>query len=156
MSTTSGIQGQPPRGRWWLRASGLQLGLTRLVALVLLVVGLLEWAELIGAVQIHYGAFFALSLQAQAAELFFAVADLVAAVGLWLSTGWGIVVWFAAAATRICRHTVFAATYGWSPIETAVDAGGIILFLVLVLLAQRERRLEGVRQRETRRSLRVD
>ncbi|MDR3373231.1 MAG: DUF6163 family protein [Ancalomicrobiaceae bacterium] len=154
--SNSGIQGQPPRLSWWKRASGLQLAFSRLVAFTLLAVGLIEWAELIGAVEIHKVSFFSLNLQAQAGELFFAVADLVAAVGLWLTAGWGIVVWFSAAAIRICRHTVFASSYGWSPVETALDIGAIILFLLLVVFARRERRLESARQRESRRSLGAD
>lgn len=148
--------GQSPRPNWWTRAAGVQMVVIRLIALVLLAVGLLEWAELIGAVELHKVAFFSLNLQAQAAELFFAVADLVAAVGLWLMAGWGTVVWLTAAAIRICRHTVFASTYGWSPIETALDVGAIVLFLLLMVLVRRERRIDSVRQRESRRSLGTD
>ena len=134
------------------KASTLRLIYVRLLSLGFLALGLFQWAELLGAVRTDAPDFFTLTVQAQAILLFFAVANLVAAVGLWLLATWGIVVWFAAAGTRIVRHTVFAASFGWTPIATGAECAGIILFVVLIILEARAEHREVIRQRENRRN----
>jgi len=135
-----------------LQASMLKLIFMRLLSLGFLGLGLYRWAQLLGAVHDGSPDFFTLTLQAQAVVLFFAVADLVAAIGLWLTATWGVVVWFATAGARIVRHTVFAGSFGWAPIATAADSLGVILFILLIVLETRAARREIIRQRETRRN----
>ena len=63
----------------------------RIVALLWLLQGLSHWADLL--LDPTGNAFFALTPLRTAALFFFCVLDLVAAVGLWLATSWGGVVW---------------------------------------------------------------
>jgi uncharacterized membrane protein (DUF2068 family) len=136
----------------FFKASTLRLVYVRLLSLGFLALGLFQWAELLGAIQTGAPDFFTLTVQAQAILLFFAVANLVAAVGLWLLATWGIVVWFAAAGTRIVRHTVFASTFGWTPISSSAECLGIIVFAALIIFEARAEHREVIRQRETRRN----
>jgi uncharacterized membrane protein (DUF2068 family) len=135
-----------------LRPATLKLVCMRLLALGFLGLGLLQWSELLGAVHLGAPDFFTLTLQVQALVLFFAVANLVAAVGLWLTATWGVVVWFAAAGTRIALHTVAANTFGWTPVATAAEGVGIVVFVLLVVFEARAERREIQRQREYRRN----
>ena len=48
----------------------------------------------------------------QAATIFFAVIDLVAAVGLWLAAAWGGVVWLTAAISMAAIELFFPQVYG--------------------------------------------
>jgi len=134
------------------RPATLRLIFVRLVALVFLVVGLLQWADLLGAIHTGELPFYDLPLQSQAVVLFFAVANLVAAVGLWLCATWGTVVWFAASCGHIVRHTVFASAFGWAPVANAAEGISMILFIVLIIFQIRDDRREVKRQRETRRN----
>ena len=48
----------------------------------------------------------------QAATIFFAVIDLVAAVGLWLAAAWGAVVWLTAAISMVAVELFFPQVFG--------------------------------------------
>ena len=48
----------------------------------------------------------------QTATVFFAVIDLVAAVGLWLAAAWGAVVWLTAAVSMAAVEVFFPQIYG--------------------------------------------
>ena len=48
----------------------------------------------------------------QAATIFFAVIDLVAAVGLWLAAAWGGVVWLTAAISMAAIELFFPQVFG--------------------------------------------
>jgi hypothetical protein len=136
----------------FFKAATQKLVLQRLMALGFLTLGLYQWAQLLGALKTPEPGFFSLTLQAQSVALFFAVANLVAAVGLWLTATWGAVVWLSAAAARIVRHTVFAASLGWTPVLTGSEVGLILLYGLLTWLVTRADRREIRRQHETRRS----
>lgn len=123
----------------------------RALSLLFMALGLYQWALLLGAIPTSRPDFFTLSLQQQAMILFFAVANLVASVGLWMNATWGIVVWVSAAAARIARHTVFAASLGWMPVATAVEVALIIGYIALVVVQARFERVEANRQRDRRR-----
>jgi hypothetical protein len=62
----------------------------RVVALWWIVEGLAQWRRILAPAQ---GSFIEYSAGSIAATIFFAVLDLVAAVGLWLIAPWGGVVW---------------------------------------------------------------
>src|SRR5579862_4420799 len=65
----------------------------RLMAAVSLVKGLYHWAQVCGVGAAPDDGFMAHSVAWRSATVFFAVLDLVAAVGLWLAAAWGAVVW---------------------------------------------------------------
>lgn len=133
------------------RIATLRVAYVRVLSFVFLGLGLFQWAVLLGALPTSRPDFFTLSLQAQAMILFFAVANLVTSVGLWMTATWGIVVWFSAASARIVRHTVFAASLGWMPIATFAEIVFIIGYLALLIVEARAEKREATRQRDSRR-----
>src|SRR5215471_3291621 len=69
----------------------------RIMAGVSMLKGLYHWAAVCGFIGGQDGGFFGHGPQWQTATIFFAVIDLVAAVGLWLAAPWGAVVWLTSA-----------------------------------------------------------
>src|SRR5580704_17357634 len=65
----------------------------RIMAVVSVAKGLYHWAQVTGFVGGEEEAFENQPMAWQAATVYFAVIELVAAVGLWLATPWGAVVW---------------------------------------------------------------
>src|SRR5437868_5922071 len=76
-------------GRWTARL----IWFLRIMALISMVKGLFHWSVVLGVGDGPDNAFTMRALPWQAATVFFAVIDLVAAVGLWLAAVWGAVVW---------------------------------------------------------------
>jgi hypothetical protein len=70
--------------------------------------------------------------------VFFAVIDLVAAVGLWLAAPWGAVVWLTAAVSMVVVNVFFQQVYGQQTIVVMLEAGAIAVYLVLAIQAARE------------------
>jgi Family of unknown function (DUF6163) len=64
----------------------------RIMALISILKGLYHWAQVTGFVGSEEEAFENQATAWQAATVYFAVIELVAAVGLWLATPWGAVV----------------------------------------------------------------
>ena len=67
--------------------------------------------------------------------MFFAVLDLVAAVGLWLAAAWGAVVWLTSVVSMAAVEVFFPAVYGGSIIHRAASRWtllGVYLFLAIV------------------------
>jgi hypothetical protein len=79
---------------------------------LLIVLGLLRWSMAIGAVPAIGAGFQDLTGPWQWATINLGVAYLVAGVGLWLLSSWGLVVWFYGAACEIAMHTLLAGTFG--------------------------------------------
>ena len=65
----------------------------RIMAVVSVIKGLYHWAQVTGFIGGEDDAFENQSMAWQTATVYFAVIELVAAVGLWLATPWGAVVW---------------------------------------------------------------
>ena len=64
----------------------------------------------------------------QTATVYFAVIELVAAVGLWLATPWGAVVWLTTVVSMAVIELMFPGIYGGSLMVVALeaaDAGGL-------------------------------
>ena len=92
-----------PSGSW---AEYLVLFL-RIMAAVSLVKGLYHWAQVCGIGAPADGGFESHTVAWQTATVFFAVIDLVAAVGLWLMAPWGAVVWLTSTVSMIVVHVFF-------------------------------------------------
>ena len=58
----------------------------------------------------------------QTATVYFAVIELVAAVGLWLATPWGAVVWLTTVVSMAVIELMFPGIYGGSLTVVAVEA----------------------------------
>src|SRR5258708_39457349 len=65
----------------------------RIMAVASVIKGLYHWAQVTGFIGGEEDAFENQPMAWQTATVYFAVIELVAAVGLWLATPWGAVVW---------------------------------------------------------------
>ena len=105
----------------------------RVLAALWIVQGLVEWYAVL---QPERSLFDQAPAFACAAISFFAVLDLVAAVGLWLATPWGGVLWLFAATTQIF---VGVAVRGFfTDLWIAIDLGLIVAYFVLTFQAGRD------------------
>ena len=119
-------------GRWTAR---LVLFL-RVMAGLSMLKGLYHWAVVCG-IGGPEGGFEVQPLPWQAATVFFAVIDLVAAVGLWLAAAWGAVVWLTAAVSMAAVEVFFPQVYGGRLFVVIVE--GMLLFSYLFLAIQSAR-----------------
>lgn len=110
----------------------------RLLSTVFLVAGLLRWATILGF-GIPGGDFLALSSPVIVATLFFAVADLVAAVGLWLLASWGTVVWMISALTETALYSAYNPQFGHNYPLMVFHIGTVALYAVLSAYYERTR-----------------
>ena len=86
----------------------------RVMAVVSVAKGLYHWAQVTGFVGGEEEAFENQSMAWQAATVYFAVIELVAAVGLWLATPWGAVVWLTTVVSMAVIELMFPGIYGGS------------------------------------------
>jgi hypothetical protein len=111
----------------------------RIMAVVSVVKGLYHWAQVTGFVGGEDEAFENQSLAWQASTIYFAVIELVAAVGLWLATPWGAVVWLITIVSMTVIELMFPAVYGGNLAIVAAEALMLTAYLVLAWMAARER-----------------
>ena len=111
----------------------------RVMAVVSLVKGLYHWALIVGVGQGPFSAFEVNSTAWQAASMYFAVIDLVAAVGLWLAAAWGGVVWLTATISMAAVELFFPQVYGGRILVIIVELVMLIAYFALAIAAARER-----------------
>src|ERR1041385_460595 len=125
-----------PEENVWTRRLVLFL---RIMAVISILKGLYHWAQVTGFVGGEDEAFENQSMAWQAATIYFAVIELVAAVGLWLATPWGAVVWLTTVVSMAVIELMFPAIYGGSIAIVAVEALMLAAYLALAWMAARER-----------------
>ena len=103
----------------------------RLMAAISMIKGLYHWAQVCGIGVAPGDVFESHSIAWQAATIFFAVLDLIAAVGLWLAAAWGAVIWLTSVASMITVDVFFPQVYGGGVLTDF--AGGILLAVYLWL-----------------------
>jgi hypothetical protein len=113
----------------------------RVMSAVVMAKGLYHWSVVCGIGTGPAGGFEAQTLPWQTATVFFAVIDLVAAVGLWLAAPWGAVVWLTGSVSMIVVHLFFPQIYGVQTVIVSVEAAVIAVYLVLAIQAAREQPL---------------
>jgi hypothetical protein len=111
----------------------------RTMAGVSLAKGLYHWAMVVGIGQGPFSAFETSSTAWQAATMYFAVIDLVAAVGLWLAAAWGGVVWLTATISMAAIELLFPQVYGGRILVVVVDVAMLAAYFSLAVAAARER-----------------
>lgn len=111
----------------------------RLMAAVSLVKGLYHWAAVCGIAAPADAGFEAHTIAWQTATVFFAVIDLVAAVGLWLAAPWGAVVWLTSVVSMAVVEVFFPQVYGGSMVIVLVEGTLLCIYLWLAIFAARER-----------------
>jgi len=126
--------GQPDIGRWTRR---LVLFL-RVMAGVSMLKGLYHWSWVCGIAVPPNEVFENHSIAWQSATVFFAVIDLVAAVGLWLAAAWGAVIWLTAVASMLAVEIFFPQVFGSGFLTVAVEGARLALYLWLALRSAQE------------------
>src|SRR5579859_1272711 len=111
----------------------------RIMAVVSIAKGLYHWAQVTGFVGGEEEAFENQSMAWQTATIYFAVIELVAAVGLWLATPWGAVVWLTTVVSMAVIELMFPAIYGGSLAVVGAEALMLTAYLALAWMAARER-----------------
>ena len=110
----------------------------RIMAGVSLVKGLYHWSQVCGIGAPADGGFVSHTIAWQTATVFFAVIDLVAAVGLWLAAAWGAVVWLTAVVSMAVVEVFFPQVYGGSIFIVLVETTLLAIYLWLAIFAARE------------------
>lgn len=111
----------------------------RIMAVVSVSQGLYHWAQVTGFIGGEEDAFENQPMAWQAATVYFAVIELVAAVGLWLATPWGAVVWLTTVVSMAVIELMFPGIYGGSLMVVALEALMLSGYLALAWMAARER-----------------
>ncbi|MDI4236193.1 DUF6163 family protein [Bradyrhizobium sp. 31Argb] len=111
----------------------------RIMAVVSIAKGLYHWAQVTGFVGSEEEAFENQSMAWQTATIYFAVIELVAAVGLWLATPWGAVVWLTTVVSMAVIELMFPNIYGGSLTVVVFEALMLAGYLALAWMAARER-----------------
>jgi uncharacterized membrane protein (DUF2068 family) len=127
-------EGERSIGRWTRR---LVLFL-RVMAGLSMLKGLYHWSRVCGIGVDANEAFQYHSIAWQSATVFFAVIDLVAAVGLWLAAAWGAVIWLTAVASMLALEIFFPQVFGASIVFVALEGALLALYLWLALKSAQE------------------
>ena len=109
------------------------------MAIISVVKGLYHWAQITGFVGGEDAAFEIQPTSWQTATVYFAVIELVSAVGLWLATPWGAVVWLTSVVSMAVIEAMFPDIYGGSTWVVAAELVLLSLYLGLAWMAARER-----------------
>jgi len=127
---------QDKRAAAWARRLVLFL---RVMAFASLLKGLYHWSQVLGIGDGNGSTFEQASMPWQAATIFFAVIDLVAAVGIWLAAAWGGVVWLTATISMAAIELFFPQVYGGRLWVAIPEFLVILIYIALALMAGRER-----------------
>ena len=99
--------------------------------------GIFHWSRLVG-IGTGGDLFEYHSIAWQTATVFFAVLDLVAAVGLWLAAAWGAVIWLMSIASMLALEVFFPQVFGGGLVTGILEAALLGLYLWLALKSAQE------------------
>ena len=126
--------GERSIGRWtrWL------VLFLRAMAAISMLKGLYHWAQVCGIGIGETQPFENHSIAWQTATVFFAVIDLVAAVGLWLAAAWGAVIWLTAVASMLAVEIFFPQVFGGGWLTGVLEGALLAVYLWLALKSAQE------------------
>lgn len=110
----------------------------RTVAAMWMVKALGSWATIMGVDVFGFPQFEDLPTGLKGLVIAFAVLDPVAAVGLWLTSTWGGVMWLIAVLSHLAVAGLQPAGASISPVLAGVEAVLVVTYIVLSWLAGRE------------------
>jgi fatty acid desaturase len=110
----------------------------RVMAMMSMLKGLYHWAQVVGIGLGETLPFENHSIAWQTATVFFAVIDLVAAVGLWLAAAWGAVIWLTAVASMLAVEIFFPQVFGGGWLTGVLEGALLALYLWLALKSAQE------------------
>jgi hypothetical protein len=111
----------------------------RIMAGVSLCKGLYHWTQICSIGAAPGDGFEAQAMAWQSATVFFAVIDLVAAVGLWLAAAWGAVIWLTSVVSMAVVEVFFPSVFGGSLFIVLTEMGLLGVYLWLAIASARER-----------------
>jgi uncharacterized protein DUF6163 len=111
----------------------------RIMAGLSLIKGLFHWSQVCGVGTPADSGFDTHTVAWQGATVFFAVIDLVAAVGLWLAAAWGAVVWLTSVVSMAVVELFFPRVYGGSIFIVFIEMTLLGIYLWLAIVSARER-----------------
>ncbi len=130
------VRAKAPAGGSWTEYLVLFL---RVMAAVSLVKGLYHWSQICSIGVPANQAFETQPMAWRSATVFFAVIDLVAAVGLWLAAPWGAVVWLTSVVSMAMVELFFPSVYGGSAFVVLTETALLGVYLWLAIVSARER-----------------
>lgn len=110
----------------------------RILSVLWLAKGLLAWAVIFGVGGESQPPFEARLLSFQAITVYFAVIDLVAAVGLWLTSTWGGVLWLLAAISQLLLAFFFPRLLPMTPWLAGSYVAAILAYFLATWAAENE------------------
>lgn len=110
----------------------------RVMAALWLVKGLFHWSRVVGILVAPDETFELHSIAWQTATVFFAVIDLVAAVGLWLAAAWGAVIWLTSVVSMIALDVFFPQVYQTGLVVDLAEFAFLGVYLLFALKAAQE------------------
>ena len=126
-----------PAGPVRSRTETVLIQYVTVLSLVMMVLGLRQWAVILGILSSPGGPFEQMTAEWATITMHIAVVDVVVAVGLWNQAAWGKVLWVYAALFEITIHTVFIGTYGSDIPLVAFHGSTLVIFLLLTILVRR-------------------
>ena len=120
-----------------LRWNILLVWFMRMLALMWIAKGLGYWAVILGADNAPT-AFEGRTTGFQATTIYFAIIDLVAAVGLWLTSTWGGVLWLLAVMSHLILTVFFPHIVTGGPVLIGLFLAFIVAYLLISWLAASE------------------
>jgi hypothetical protein len=111
----------------------------RVMAAVSMLKGLYHWSRVVGVMIPAGQGFEAHSIAWQSATVFFAVIDLVAAVGLWLAAAWGAVIWLTSVVSMIALDIFFPQVFQSGPLFDLIEFAALVIYLWFALKSAQER-----------------
>jgi len=114
--------------------------LMRLLALIWLAKGMFFWSIILGAGE-DMPSFEARNLGFQTMVVFFAIVDPIVAVGLWMATSWGGVLWLLAVMSFLILSYSFPVGLMPGPPVAIGSLGLILAYLGFSFLASREQQV---------------
>lgn len=121
-------------GIWTLRL----ILFLRVMAGMSMIKGLFHWSALLGITAGSQGGFETHSVSWQSATIFFAVLDLIAAVGLWLAATWGAVVWLASVASMIVLDLFFPQIFDGGFLLDIFEMALLFIYIWLAIRSAQE------------------
>ncbi len=139
MPPVAGIRlGQSDRTDAETRYGTMLVWFMRLLSLLWIAQGLANWGRMLIGEGNPQGLFGTMSDLAMGAVIFFAVLDLMAAVGLWLAAAWGGVVWLIAVAAQWLALVILPGFFAYDVAISAADVLLVAVYFVLTFQAARE------------------
>ena len=109
----------------------------RILAILWIMKGLSSWAVILG-IWTPIGQFEARSTGYQATVIYFALIDLIAAVGLWMASTWGGIMWLLAIMSHLILAAFFPGIVSGGLVTVAFFLTLIAVYLGVAWLAARE------------------